>query len=232
MADHFTDLLSEFLDDEDLSPGERARIANHLEGCAGCRATLDELRQVAARARILEDRAPDVDLWPGVASRIHARGSVVRPFAPVRQAARRISFTVPQLIAASVALMLLSGGAVWLARLGGPRTDFEPISAQDASPVPLPSAASGPIAPAAATAADATIADLERTLAEGRGRLAPETVQVIEHNLREIELAIEQCRTALAGDPASVYLNSHLADAQRRKLALLRRAAALVAERS
>jgi len=99
-------------------------------------------------------------------------------------------------------------------------------------PVPLPSAASGPIAPAAATAGDATIADLERTLAEGRGRLAPETVQVIEHNLREIELAIEQCRTALAGDPASVYLNSHLADAQRRKLALLRRAAALVAERS
>jgi len=231
MSDQFTDLLSEFLDDEDLSSVERARIAAHLEGCADCRATLDELRNVAARARTLEDHAPAVDLWPGIASRIAARASVVRQFAPVRQAVRRrISFTVPQLIAASVALMLLSGGTVWLARLGGPGTDFEPISAQDT--LPSPSAAGSPIAPAAATSEATTIADLERTLAEGRARLAPETVQVLENNLREIDRAIEECRTALAGDPASIYLNSHLANAQRRKLALLRRAAALVAERS
>jgi len=55
---------------------------------------------------------------------------------------------------------------------------------------------------------------------------------VLEDNLREIDRAIEQCHTALAADPASIYLNSHLANAQRRKLTLLRRAAMLVSERS
>ena len=230
MADQFTALLSEFLDDEDVSPAERAGIAAHLEGCAECRATLAQLRDVAAHARTLADNTPEADLWPGIAARIQGGESVPRPLAPVRETVRRYSFTVPQLIAASLALMLLSGGSVWLARLGGPGTDFEPISAQDTSP---PRAGTtSPITPAAAAASDATIADLERTLAQGRSRLAPETVQVLESNLREIDLAIEQCRAALAGDPGSIYLNSHLANAQRRKLALLRRAAALVAERS
>ena len=230
MADQFTDRLSDFLDDEELSSSERARIAAHLAGCEDCRATLTELREVAGRARTLEDRGPADDLWPGIAARIQTAAPAVRPFTPVRHAARRISFTVPQLVAASLALMLLSGGSVWLARLGGPGTDFEPISAQDRA---LPAAAAaGSITPAAATAWNATVADLERTLAAGRDRLAPETVQVLEENLREIDRAIEQCRTALAADPASIYLNSHLANAQRRKLTLLRRAAMLVSERS
>jgi len=229
MADQFTDRLSDFLDDEDLSSTERASIAAHLGACAGCRATLAELRNVAARARTLEDHTPAVDLWPGIASRIQG-AAVVRPSPPARHPVRRISFTVPQLVAASLALMLLSGGSVWLARLGGPGTDFEPISAQDT--VPPQSTTASPITPAAASAGAATIAELERTLADGRARLAPQTVAVLETNLREIDRAIEQCRTALAGDPGSIYLNSHLANAQRRKLALLRRAAALVAERS
>jgi hypothetical protein len=219
MADQFTDVLSDYLDDEDLSSPERARIAAHLEGCDDCRATLRELQHVAAQARTLEDRPPAADLWPDIKARIEATASpAALPFRPVRQATRRISFTVPQLVAAGLALMLLSGGTVWLARLGGPRTDFEPVSAQ--------------VTPAADTRWAATVDDLERTLAGGRGRLAPETVQALENNLREIDRAIEQCRAALAVDPASIYLNSHLANAQRRKLTLLRRAAALVSTQS
>ena len=85
---------------------------------------------------------------------------------------------------------------------------------------------------------DGELADLRRAgreAAENRWdwrHQAEETVRVLENNLREIDRAIDQCRAALAADPASVYLNSHLANAQRRKLALLRRAAALVSERS
>ena len=60
-----------------------------------------------------------------------------------------------------------------------------------------------------------------------REQLDPQTVMVIERNLQTIDQAIQQSREALDPDPANTYLNSHLADARRRKLDLLRRAAGL-----
>ena len=51
---------------------------------------------------------------------------------------------------------------------------------------------------------------------------------MLQDNLDAIDRAIDQCRRALAADPANTYLNSHLADARNRKLALLRRVSALV----
>ena len=74
---------------------------------------------------------------------------------------------------------------------------------------------------------DAAVVDLERILRDERDRLDPRTVLVIERNLRIIDDAIREARTALDGDPANTYLNSHLADARRRKLELLRHATTL-----
>jgi anti-sigma factor RsiW len=118
--EHPTDRLSEYADDE-LSAAERTTVERHLSGCAECRQVLAELRDVSARARGLIDTPPAADLWPGVAAAVaqQPRGRA-RP-------ARRVSFTLPQLVAASLALMLLSGGMVWMARLGGERTDFPAV---------------------------------------------------------------------------------------------------------
>ena len=69
---------------------------------------------------------------------------------------------------------------------------------------------------------DAAVTDLERILREDRDRLDPRTVLVIERNLQAIDDAIREARMALNDDPANTYLNSHLADARRRKLELLR----------
>jgi hypothetical protein len=77
---------------------------------------------------------------------------------------------------------------------------------------------------------DAAVVDLERALKQGRGRLDPATIATVEHNLETIDQAIQQAREALAGDPANTYLSSHLIEARRRKLDLLRRAAALTSE--
>jgi hypothetical protein len=74
---------------------------------------------------------------------------------------------------------------------------------------------------------DAAVADLEKILLDDRDRLDPRTVMVIERNLQTIDDAIRQAREALDRDPANTYLNSHLADARRRKLELLRHATAL-----
>ena len=74
---------------------------------------------------------------------------------------------------------------------------------------------------------DAAVTDLEKALKLGRGRLDAATISVVEHNLQIIDQAISQAREALAADPANAYLSSHLVEARRRKLDLLRRAAAL-----
>jgi tetratricopeptide (TPR) repeat protein len=223
-TDLFTDRLSEYLDGE-LSPPERAAVDAHLTQCAECRSTLEDLRGVVSEASLLRDAGPARELWSGIAARIAPDGRPRARVSPFRRAiTSRLSFTLPQLAAAGLALMVLSGGLVWMARSGDPRVDFQPINAQSGPRPQTPI-----IAPVnfADPHYDEAIADLERTLEAGRTKLDPETVRVLEENLGSIDRAIDQCRRALATDPANVYLNTHLADARQRKLALLRRATAL-----
>lgn len=225
--DAFIDRLSDYLDDEDLSPSERAAIDAHLTTCRECRATLAELREVAIRAQSLSDTAPAANLWPGIAERLTPQASVV-PF--VKTGSRRFSFTMPQLVAAGLALMVLSGGLVWIIRLEDPRTNLPAAEAQVASESPA-SDNQPDAAPSRVRFGDAdydqAVADLEKALEAGRSRLDPETVSILEDNLRTIDQAIDQARKALRNDPANAYLNNHFAASRNRKLALLRRASAL-----
>lgn len=132
-----------------------------------------------------------------------------------------------QLASAASLLVAVSSGLTWLAvrqPVAGPAA--EPIVRAVSEPVGTPD---GQVRPAnfADEQYDAAIADLERLLRSERERLDPRTVMVIERNLRAIDAAIAEARRALAADPADPYLNSHLADARRRKLELLRRATEL-----
>lgn len=213
-ADPWNDRLSEYLDDE-LETDARTALEAHLGGCVTCRTDLEALRRVTARAAALPDVPPDTDLWSGIASRIgapSARESIRQP--------RRFAFTLPQLIAASLALMVLSGSMVWLARLGGPQSDFPVTTANEPAAVTPASFSDG--------AYDAAVADLQKALDTDRARLDKETIRVLEENLGTIDRAIDQCRAALAADPANVYLNTYLAETLARKLSLLRRATGLV----
>jgi hypothetical protein len=180
---------------------------------------LADLGRVVERARLVDDRLPQRDLWPGIAGQIGA--------APLRSQPprRRWSFSLPQLAAAAVLLMTFSGGAVWLIQservvpAGG-------SIAITASPPATPAAIN--VSRNAAQSYAAAVADLERVLAGGRGRLDSTTVRVIEQNLAVIDQAIAQAERALQADPANLYLNTHLAETMRRKLDLLRQAATLV----
>ena len=216
MNDQWTDRLSEYVDGE-LAAGERSALETHLATCADCRTTLGELRGVVARAKSLEDRAPTTDLWSGVAKRIGA-GQVIA----IRS--RRFSFSVPQLIAASIALVLLSGGGAWLALR-------QPQAVRGGPTTPLPD---GVVRPAAVWTGrtDAAIADLQDVLRRNESRLDTATVRVVRENLALIDRAIAQARGALAADPGNAYLNLHLADTMRRKLELLRRVNAIAAAQS
>lgn len=163
------------------------------------------------------DEAPARDLWPGVAARLATP-------APRRT---QLSFTLPQLAMAASLLMAVASGLTWLAA-------NRPLAPADTEPtIVAESESTGRVEGGVVNAnfADAqfnaAVTDLEQVLRDQRDRLDPRTVLVIERNLKTIDLAIQEARRALDDDPANAYLNSHLADARRRKLDLLRHATTL-----
>jgi tetratricopeptide (TPR) repeat protein len=221
MADVWTDRLSEYIDEE-LTPAERTSLEAHLTSCAACRDTIVDLRAVAERARHLPARPPASDLWPTIEPRL----SPLRFAAGGRRKAeggKRFSFSMPQLIAAGLALMVMSGGGMWVLLNGGRATSMPPVAAVD--PISDPRMINAGVAD---QRYDEAIQDLQQALEAGRAQLDPTTVLILEANLKTIDAAIEDARRALAADAENVYLNNHLADARQRKLALLRRATALV----
>jgi hypothetical protein len=171
------------------------------------------------------DEPPSTDLWPGVMQRI-------TPVAPeLRRSAggQQFTFTLSQLAVAASLLIAVASGLTWLATkpsvlTGGGQTQ-QVIQAYGAPEEET----QGTIVQAnfADAQFNAAVTDLERILREERGRLDPRTVLIIERNLKAIDAAINEARMALDDDPANPYLNSHLADARRRKLDLLRTATTL-----
>jgi anti-sigma factor RsiW len=226
MSDQWTERLSEYVDGE-LGEGERIALESHLQSCAECSGIVGDLRRVVRRARTLKQQSPRRDLWPEIASRIGATPPAATALVDLtsRRNPRRWSFSLPQLAAAGIALMSISGGTVWLLRSGASQPAAVPIANV---PAPQPTGVNAVARPSATQSYAAAVADLERVLANGRGQLDSSTVRVIEQNLRAIDQAIGQAQRALDADPANLYLNTHLAETMRRKLDLLRQAAALV----
>jgi anti-sigma factor RsiW len=225
MTDIWTDRLSEYLDGE-LPAEERSALEDHLRHCVACGAALADLKRIVRRARALDDRQPERDLWPGIAARIGLPAAAVTEAVEIRRAGRtprRWTFSLPQLAAAGIALMALSGAAAWLLHPAGTAVV---VTRQPTPPVAMPVAA-GPARPAERSY-DVAVAELQQVLTQNRGRLDTTTVRVIEQNLATIDRAIAQAQRAVAADSANIYLNSHLAETMRRKLELLRQAAALV----
>jgi predicted anti-sigma-YlaC factor YlaD len=239
MHTEWTDKLSDYLDDE-LEAAERAAVDAHLRECADCSAVLNDLRRVIAlaQAAAVDARPPQADLWTGVAGRIDR----------IRQP-RRVSLTVTQLAAAAVLVAAVSGGLAWqfAPPFGGQGLRSETSATDDVarafpgSPergtreagrsADVGAAGESGVAIVGVSLADdqydAAVADLERALNQGRGKLDKATIAVVEQNLQTIDQAIAQAREALASDPANSYLSGHLVEARRRKLDLLRRATAL-----
>ena len=214
MTTHPVERLSEYLDGN-LAPAERETLERHLAVCEDCAFTLADLRGVVARVQALNDRPPAGDLWPGIAAFI-GDGEVVRPL----KRSRRVTFTVPQLLAAAIALMLLSAGGVgFLLRHGAP--------AQTETPVPVINAAAS-----TPRGYDAAVSELQQVLVEHRTRLDSTTVRVLEAKLALIDKAIAEAQQAVAADSQSSYLHGHLAEVRMQKLELLQRAALLATRAS
>jgi len=213
--------LSLYLDGE-LPPDERARVDAHVASCAECRVVLDDLKAIVVTAPYYEGAAPSRDLWAGIKQGIQAEKEV--PLIRRQATGDRRRFSLGQLIAACLAFAVVTGGSVYVA-LKPSGAGVEVPSPVAFSPSP---ATETPTITNASTRAgevyDAAVGDLERVLAEGRDQLEPKTLKVIEENLRIIDRAIAEARSAIAADPANAYLRSQVAANMRRKLDILRQA--------
>ena len=177
-----------------------------------------------------KEELPSKDLWSGIASRLETRSAAIVQPAP---GGRRVAFTLPQLALAASLLIAVASGLTWVAARP-PATVSDTAAVVGTEPVIQAYGVSedttdGQIVQAnfADAQFNAAVSDLERILREERDRLDPRTVLIIERNLKAIDAAINEARMALNDDPANAFLNSHLADARRRKLDLLRQATTL-----
>ena len=128
MSDRWTDRLSEYLDGE-LAADEARELEAHLEACAECRETVADLRRIVGGAAALRDREPATELWAEIEQRIRREPPDVRVVSlfDAKRERRRVSFSVPQLLAAGLVLALASAGSVWLA-LRGPDAVRGPVA--------------------------------------------------------------------------------------------------------
>jgi hypothetical protein len=177
----------------------------------------DILKQAIGEWR---EQLPSRELWPGIQSRIQV---------PAATKTRGVTFTIPQLAMAASLLIAVASGLTWAA---AHPPAAAPAQEQVIQAYGVPEdETGGQIVQAnfADAQYNAAVSDLEQILRDERDRLDPRTVLIIERNLKAIDDAINEARTALDNDPANPYLNSHLADARRRKLDLLRHATSLAA---
>lgn len=114
MHDLWMDRLSEYLDNE-MERSERDALEAHLAKCAECPAVLVELRKVRARARDRSESPVPEEIWPRIERAIASGGTkgparITRLGLPARI---RSSFSLPEVLAACLAVAIVSGGTVF-----------------------------------------------------------------------------------------------------------------------
>ena len=197
-----------------LDAAARAAVDAHLADCDRCRVEVERQRALMDGLRALPKSVePDVDLRPGI------RGAIrVREQADARDRWLR-SLRVP-LAAAALLLIALTAGVTTLL-LGDRDGDARFARAENRTVV---------LASFDARRADytRTANDLASVLERHRDELSPETVALVEENLRTIDRALGEAEAALRADPASPAVRELILATQEHKVDVLRWANSLV----
>lgn len=212
--------LDEYVDGT-LPLDERGALESHLEGCASCRETVQGLRGLQAEAAELPaELAPPRDLWPEIRETLAtapAARAATGGWRPAQGGWRRWAT-----LAAAAVLLVVASVSLTLLFTGGSTGESAPTRAAVEPPpeeLILPGLQVVEQEYARATA------ELQDLLEESRDRLAPETLQVVEKNLRIIDRAIEETRAALELDPGNSRLGRFLTAMYLQRVEVMRRAA-------
>ena len=211
---HPTDTeLNDYVDDA-LDAALAQRVHVHVRECATCSAEVESMRAMKTRlAQLPRSIAPETDLRAGMWQKIDSASVVDISTArrgPLWRFRYRLATAAVVLIAASSALTLMivrSRGEF------GESADHESVRLIGLDTNTMERQYSE------------ELHELELVLRKSRGALAPETVRILEDNLRIIDAAIREARAALEADPQSDMLIDLLRSAYERKLELLKQAA-------
>jgi hypothetical protein len=207
----------------DLTEDAHGPVADHIAACEICRAEVDSLKGILARAADLPKSIdPPTEAWLDIRAAIERDKEAV---ATNQGITGRDFWRRPYaLVAAVVLAAVLSSGATALYMRS--RSGDENSSRSAAGTV---SEAGTPATLAAFTIEENTylrnVAVLQDLLDQQEGALAPETVAQLKASLRTIDEAIFEARIALARDPANKMLIEMLSGTYRQKMDLMRRTA-------
>jgi len=234
-------ILNDYVDGA-LDAGDRAEIDRHLTGCAPCRQTVEDLRDVLGAARELELREPPVRAWPRLeraiklerehtaagARRLQPSGNGLAGDARLKASRSKIYVT-----------WLAAAAALVLAAFVGLR--YTPASPGDAK-APAPAGQSAAATPGEAVNSietelrqaeahyDNAIKGLEVIANTEQNELDPRTAATLQKNLAVIDQAISESRAAVRAQPASEPAQQSLIENFKTKIALLQDTVALINE--
>ena len=196
--------------ERELSGARHARVEEHLAGCASCRTDLGRVRSlVDAAAALPRGVEPPEEVWQGIRERLGREGA--------RHPRRRWGM-LASLAAAAAIVVFVGSSLVRPGQSDKVRATRQPVPGSEPTLVHVA---------AVDRNYQASIAELRGTLDQQRGRLAPETIRVLERSLAVIDTAIAEARQALAADPANPALADILSAQYEHKVGLLQRATKL-----
>ena len=216
-----------------LDGAERRDVERHLEGCANCRALVEDLRSLRAAAFMLDRREPKTETWTRIQTAIAAEPAASRRLLSMPAAVRRSlgEGGWPVWLGAAAALMLATviGLLPLMNRAPQPHVDNPDAAAvQPDEPATVESVTAE--FEAAEKHYQKAIDDLQTIANKDTGELDPEVAAVLQKNLGVIDQAISESRQALKSQPSSANAQSGLFDALRSKVALLQQTVELINE--
>ena len=195
------ELINDFVDGR-LPEDDRQDAEQHLEGCAACQRSVEQLRNLVDRAAALpKEIRPSRDLLPGIRRAVEADGAQKASGAWMWWAG----------LAASVLVVITVGITTMTFRDRGGEVSH--IAATEFR------AAEQEYLRAATLLAD--------VLEKQRGTLSPETAALVDENLEIINLAIANVRLALNADPGNPRNGQVLTALYQQKIEILRRVSRL-----
>jgi len=237
-------ILNDYVDGA-LGAGERAEIDHHLTGCAACRQTIEDLREILAAARELELREPPVRAWRRLERAIKLEQEHVEPVArrlPLDGArgkrpsgsgpanAGHYRVYVPWLAAAAALLLAAFVGLRYApARSDGGKASAPAGQSAAATPGDAVDSIETELRQAEAHY-DNAIKGLEVIANTEQNELDPRTAATLQKNLAVIDQAISESRAAVRAQPASEPAQQSLIEGFKTKISLLQDTVALINE--
>lgn len=220
MQNPWFERISDYVDGE-LPPVERRLFEERMREDPELARAVAQVEDLVARAASLGPVEPGHDLWPAIAARLAGEPASAARHRPGSPAPRPHRMRRAGLVAAGLAVVLLSASAGWwLHDLGTPAPPELAAIEQPARPAPATDATSAGFVEQEERLAD-SIEELETALLRFGDRLDPDTRDAIAANLELIDAAIEDAHRALREDPNDDYLRAHITDSLEQKVRLL-----------